>query len=309
MYDADDNLVATSDLVSGKVYFSLDKPISIDRKANTRFTLKLKKADMTWLQNTNKKVNLAFLENWQSYQWFTTSIVVQGSGEFAPGILIERNKTIDEIHYLRDGQYQFDNMAQTNTALVGDDFIYGFDMSAGPGNGISLKEFRVDVSVYDSTKDSTWFYVLWNSFSLYINNNSIQDVEFYNKQGTCSVTPGNLITNQNNLAPAAGQTTSYCLRVVFSDDYAEWYNISANSSVNFKIKAESANIWYNDRITTKMNDISDDNSMYTYYQAVNLLTSLIRSDNAAIVLNLGTSNWFTDADVMGLPLDVWTISN
>lgn len=306
LFDQNWELLWETKLVNWYAYFSFKDYPFLEKKQEVKLYVKYRPAQINNINNTNKIINLIILGSWQTAWWYQTKIISKSNWEIVTWVDTTKDISSNDFNnYVRKSYPTLSKLDQVNDFLNTSNNIYWFNVNWWD-NWITLKEIRLDISIYDYKSSWTWLKLLSDSFELYIWNSRLSqnNVDFYNKEWRCS----DLIWTQINSTQdmdAQDWAKNYCLKIIFKWNYNNGYTIS--SEKDFKLYAEMENVSSNDAITTRLNDVSDNKGMFDYAWVNSLANSLIWSDNAWITLDLNTENWFSDALLPSLPLESWNL--
>ena len=311
IYDVDGNKLWETSLVDGVAYFALSDYIDLPQDQDVVIVAKVKSNAINDTGTDNKYVRFALLKAGESVGTKKTKIVSTANGnEIQGSSYVDFSDAVADAQYVRATIISLADASQTSSSLsAGMNDIYAISVVADSAGSAKIKELRFDVSVTDSTTDSTGFVLDGTSFELYAGNNKFDssEVVIYNASGSCSDLTGGQITGTANLG-VEWATQGYCVRVVFTGNYVDGYELTAwSDATTFTLKADAQNVASNDSVTTRLNEVSTDVDMDTYTNTAAKTTSIIWSDEAADNVTTTTANWFTDAYVEKLPLDSWTL--
>ena len=241
--------------------------------------VKVKANAINDLSNTNKTVRFAVLRAGDSVGTQTTKIISKANGDEVASATY--TSAVANTQYIRKTVVALANNAQTTTTLTaGSNDIYLFSASADQAGAVKVKKFTFDVTFGGNASNAT------GDYEFYING-----------------------SKEDNVNVEAGATTgTTTVTVTFTGNYANGYEITAGSTVNFKLVATNVSTDNDgDSITARLNEKSSLTTTTTGGYAG--ATSILWTDEAADEVTGGTVDWFTDANLSTLPLNGETLSN
>ena len=278
LYDSNGNFIAEAwaGLVDGVAYFALPTPYTLTKDEKETFIVKVK-ANVNDVTKTNKYVRFGVLKPGEEINTFVTKIVSTANNE---DVTVNTFETIGYPQYMRATIPTF--AASDNTVSDvrnGVRAIYEFSVTAANGEDVALKQLVFDVTTGGGATATGWeLYTVGTTESAFDNN----DVTY----------------------TLVGNT----LVVEFTGAYVDGYDITAGSTENFRLKAELGGYTADTAtMSVKLDQKSSDLGVYVY-TGVPAPTAVIWSDNADGDASLTEVDWFTDAEVPGLPAGTWTLN-
>ena len=284
VYDTNGNKLWTASLVNGYVDFNFANTVELLKDKTTTLIVKVQANIINSLSLTNKSVKFAIAKSHNTQE---TKVISESNWpEIAAGN-ITNTATSNKI-YFRKTLLTFANNVQTTTALSnGSNDIYLWSATADQAGAAKIKGFHLDLSMNGANIENGT-----GDYELYINGSKVTN------------------TNVNIVVNGTGSATTGVV-VTLTWNYSDGYEISAASTINFKLVATNvSNAATNDSITVRLNNNGTDASViYTGGEALNTTNSVVWSDEAAkATTTMTTTGWFTDADLLSLPINSITLT-
>ena len=279
VYNTNGDKLGEATLTNGVAYFAFANPVNLTKDQDTVLVVKVKANAINDESNTNKTVRFAVLKPGVSIGTQQTKVISKANGEEVANVNYP-SAAVANTQYIRKTVISLANNTQTTTSLVaGSNDIYLFKVSADAAGAVKVKTFTFDVTFGGNSSNPT------TGYEFYINGSKEDNVDV--------------------AAAATNGTTT--VTVTFTGNYENGYEITAGSTVNFKLVATNVSTTGdNDSITARLNEKSNDtDKVDTTYTGA---TSVLWSDEAADSVTGGTQDWFTDANLSTLPLNGETLS-
>jgi len=285
VYDVNGNKLGEAALADGAAYFAFTDPVELPKDQDVVLVVKVKTNAINDENNTNKIVKFAVLKAGDTLEGTTktTKVISKANGNEVDASNVTYTNAIANAQYFRKTIITLANDPQTSTQLVaGSNDIYLFSISADAAGAAKVKELVFDATFGGDASNGT------SDYELYING-----------------------SKEDNVTIEATSTTGGTITVTFVGNYENGYEISAGSTVNFKLVATNVDTDNDgDSITVRLNEKATDATIIGDVATVATGDySIIWSDEAADEVLTGTADWFNDADLPSLPLNGQTLSN
>ncbi len=277
IYDTNGEKLGEATLTEGKVYFPLSTPIVLPRNEEKVLVIKVKPNYINSESQTNKYVAFKLTGDYNGY---LTKIISKSNGV---EVTVPTVDAADKQYFRKTIiTVSADNI---NGSLVnGTNVLYTFTLTPDTAGSAKVKalRFNIDVSDVDTATALTL-----NNFELYIN--------------------GGLIDNGTKVTWDATTLTAWThtLTATFTGTYINGYEFG--SPITIELKANVSNSEDNDSVTTKIDERSTDMGVFAYSGYAGDF-SIIWSDKAADVVDLNTVDWFTEANIPGVPASTQTLT-
>ena len=279
-------------MASGYAYFPLSTPIDLPRDQDTVIIVKVKPNTINDENTTNRSVKFAIIDKVPSTTKKTT-IVSKSNGNEAN--VKGWNNAVAESQYFRKTVITVaaDNRADTLTDNTST--LYEFKLTPDSAGAAKVKRFVFDFSATDAGGSAT---LKVKNMKLEVNGS---DFVADNKVVITDQSGNDLTTN---IAVTGADITK--VYVIFTGAEENGYEVS--SETPFVLKADIQGSEDNDSISVKLNENSDDMLTHTYGELTGTDASIIWSDEAADNVTTGTKDWFTEANIPGVPAASQTLS-
>ena len=277
VYDVNGNKLGQATLTNGAAYFAFANPVNLPKDQDTVLVVKVKTNAINDVNNTNKLVDFAVLENGQTLGTTTktTKIISKANGVEIPAANATYTNAQANAQIFRKTIITLANDAQTSTTLVaGTNDLYLWSVTADQAGAAKIAKFDLDITKQGATA---------STYELYINGQKVDATD---------------VTITDNGTD---------VEVAFAGNYANGYEISAGATVNFKLVATDVAVNSStDSITVRLNEKGTVIGMFNVAGATP--ASIVWTDEAADNTLSTDAYWFTDKDLPSLPLNGQTLS-
>jgi len=276
LYDVNGNKLGEATLANGKAYFTLSTPYTFKQDQEESIIVKVKTNSIDSEDLSNAYVRFAIEDKDGTQQ---TKLVSKSNGEEID--LSSATLPTADAQYFRRTIITVSADETNGTLADGTKTLYKFTLTPDSAGDAAVKRFELSYSVNDADGSGE---LKVTGFKLYINDGKVDD-------------------NNVNFNATGGK-----LYVTLTGSYASGYDLTAGSDTTFEIRADITGSETDDSVTVSLDELSDDMGKYDYNTLKTKNAAIIWSDKAADNTTLSTVDWFTEANLPGVPAASQTLS-
>jgi len=293
LYDTNGNKIADTSLVSGYAYFALSTPFTLPKDQETVLIVKVKPNAINDEANTNKAVKFAIKDE-RTGTTQKTKVVSKSNGNEITDV-DSYTSAVADAQYFRKTVITVSAGNRSDTLANNTATLYEFKLTPDAAGSAKVKKIVLDFSATDAGGSAT---LKVKNMKLEVNGSDFvaeNKVEITDQDG-------------NDLTTSTAVTGVDITKIIITFTGAEENGYEISSETSFVLKADIEGSEDNDSISVKLNENSTDMDTHTYAELSSTDASIIWSDKAADNVTTGTKDWFTEANIPGVPAASQTLS-